>query len=100
MSEEIYKWDASEYLDNPEVIEGYLKESFEAGDLEQIQLALANVAKVKGMTEISKQTGLGRQNLYKALNGESSPKYDTINKVIQAMGLKLTVTAAWCISEI
>lgn len=85
------KWDASEYLDSPEMIQEYLKISFEDGDTEQLLKAIGNVAKAKGMTEIAKKTNLGRQNLYKALSAESSPKFDTVKKVIEALGCKLAI---------
>ncbi len=85
------KWDASEYLDSPEMIQEYLKISFEDGDTEQLLKAIGNVAKAKGMTEIAKKTKLGRQNLYKAFSADSSPKFDTVKKVVEALGCKLAI---------
>ena len=86
------KWDTSEYLDSPEMIQEYLKISFEEGDTEQLLVAIGNVAKAQGMTEIAKKTNLGRQNLYKALSADSSPKFDTVKKVVEALGYKLSIT--------
>lgn len=80
------KWDSSEYLDSPEMIHEYLKAVFEEGDSELIMIAIGNVAKAKGMSEIAKETNLSRQNLYKALSSDSAPKFETVKKVIEALG--------------
>lgn len=85
------KWDTSEYLDSPEMIHEYLKAAFESGDTEVIMEAIGNVAKARGMSEIASKTNLSRQNLYKALTGGGSPKFDTIKKVVEALGCKLVV---------
>ena len=86
------KWDASEYLDSPEMIHEYLKAAFEEGGAELVMMAIGNVAKTKGMSEIAKETNLSRQNLYKALSANSSPKFETVKKVIEALGCKLAIT--------
>jgi len=85
------KWDASEYLDSPEMIHEYLQAAFEEGDSELLLAAIGNVAKAKGMSEIARKTNLSRQNLYKALAPNSSPKFETIKKVVEALGCKLAV---------
>ena len=85
------KWDTSEYLDSPEIIHEYLKAAFEDGDTESIMDAIGNVAKAQGMSEIADKAHLSRQNLYKALTRGSSPKFDTVKKVIEALGCKLVV---------
>ncbi len=85
------KWDASEYLDNPEMIREYLRVAAEDGDSEMLTIAIGNVAKAVGMSEIARKTNLSRQNLYKALAPGSSPKFDTISKVVSALGCKLAV---------
>jgi probable addiction module antidote protein len=85
------KWDASEYLDSPEMIHEYLKAAFEEGDSELLITAIGNVAKAQGMSEIARKSALSRQNLYKALSPEGSPKFNTVKKVIEAMGCKLTI---------
>ncbi|MHC4874256.1 MAG: addiction module antidote protein [Planctomycetota bacterium] len=86
------KWDASEYLDSPEMIHEYLKVSFEDGDSDQLMIAIANVAKARGMSEIARKTKLSRQNLYKALTPGSYPKFDTVKKVVEALGCKLVIS--------
>ena len=85
------KWATSEYLDSPEMIHEYLKAAFESGDSELLMMALGNVAKAKGMSQIAHETGLSRQNLYKALAPGSAPKFETIQKVVEALGCKLSV---------
>jgi probable addiction module antidote protein len=85
------KWDTSEYLDSPEMIHEYLKAAFEDGDTEAIMEAIGNVAKAQGMSEIARKANLSRQNLYKALTSGSTPKFDTVKKVVEALGCKLVV---------
>jgi probable addiction module antidote protein len=85
------KWDTSEYLDSPEMIREYLATALEQGDSELLIEALGNVAKAQGMSEIARKTKLSRQNLYKALSPGSAPKFETFQKVIEALGCKLAV---------
>jgi probable addiction module antidote protein len=86
------KWDASEHLDSPEVIHEYLKAAFAENNSELLMVAIGNVAKAQGMSEIARKTNLSRQNLYKALAPNSSPKFDTVKKVIEALGCKLAIS--------
>lgn len=85
------KFDASEYLNDPETIHEYLQVMLDENGLEGLQRALADVAKSQGMTEIARKTNLSRQNLYKALAPGSAPKFETIKKVIEALGCHLKV---------
>jgi probable addiction module antidote protein len=87
-------WNTEDHLKTPEDIATYLEAVFEDGDPELISHALGAVARSKGMTEIADRTGLGRQSLYKALSPEGRPEFETVLKVMRALGLKLTVTAA------
>jgi probable addiction module antidote protein len=89
-------WDSAKYLDSPEAIELYLQTCFEeAGDDPAfIAKALGVVAHARGMSERAKETGLGREGLYKALSGENNPSFGTIAKVCAALGVRLTVRAA------
>ena len=84
-------WDVSEYLDNPEMRQAYLKEAIESGDQGLLLSAIGDIAKAKGMSDIAKETGLSRQNLYKALSPNSEPKFSTVQKVLQALGCKLSI---------
>ena len=91
---EIKKWDTAEILETPEDVAAYLEAIFEDGDPALIAIALGNVARSEGMTEIAKATGLTRASLYKALSAEGNPEFATVLKVIAALGLKLTVAPA------
>ena len=90
---ELKEWDSAEYLKTSADIAAYLEAAFEDGDPALITIALGNVARSEGMTEIAKATGLTRASLYKALSAEGNPEFATVLKVIQALGLKLTVAA-------
>ena len=84
-------FDMSDYLDSPEMIQEYIQAAIEDGDPVALRLALADVAKVKGMSAIAADTQLNRQNLYKSLSENGNPSFNTINKVMKACGLKLQV---------
>lgn len=88
-------WDSAEYLKNSEDIALYLEAMIEEsdGDSATIAVALGNIARAKGMAEISRKTGLGRESLYKALSPEGNPALATVLKVIWALGLKIHVEA-------
>ncbi|MBL9156449.1 MAG: putative addiction module antidote protein [Verrucomicrobiales bacterium] len=90
------RFDVVEHLRTPEEMAAYLEACFEeAGDdAAFIAKALGDIARAKGMTQIARDTGLSRESLYKALSGERTPGFDTILKVIQALGLKLHAEAA------
>jgi probable addiction module antidote protein len=87
------KWDSAEHLKTDEDMAAYLEACLqEAGDdAAFIAKALGNIARAKGMTQLSKDTGLGRESLYKSLSGEGNPSFATILKVTHALGLKFHV---------
>jgi probable addiction module antidote protein len=87
------KWDSAEHLKTDEDMAAYLEACLqEAGDdAAFIAKALGNIARAKGMTQLSKDTGLGRESLYKALSGEGNPSFATILKVTHALDLKFQV---------
>jgi len=87
------KWDSAEHLKTDEDMAAYLEACLqEAGDdAAFIAKALGYIARAKGMTQLSKDTGLGRESLYKALSGEGNPSFATILKVTHALGLKFHV---------
>lgn len=82
-------WDIVESLDNDERIAAYLEAALEENDAPLIAAALGDIARAKGMSEIARQTGLGRESLYKALSPEGNPEFSTVLKVIRALGLRL-----------
>ena len=91
---ETLPWKTEDHLRTAEDIAAYLQAVFEDGDPELVSHALGVVARSEGMAEIARRTGLGRQSLYKTLSAEGRPEFATILKVVRALGLKLTVTAA------
>jgi probable addiction module antidote protein len=90
------KYDVAEHLRSPEEMAAYLEVCLEeAGDdVAFIAKALGDIARAKGMAQVARDAGLSRESLYKALSGERSPAFDTILKVIGALGLKLQATAS------
>jgi probable addiction module antidote protein len=90
------KWDTVEYLKTEEDRVMYLQACMdEAGDdAAFIAAAIGDIARAKGMSQLAKDTGLGRESLYKALSGEGNPSFSTILKVMHALGIKLQPQAA------
>ncbi len=86
-------WDSARYLQTKEDIADYLEAVLEDGDPGLITHALGVIARSKGMAEIGRATGLGRESLYKALSARGNPEFATVLKVIHALGLKLKVAA-------
>ena len=93
MRTRVKEFDPSAYLDNDEVIAEYLTAALEDGNPDVFLSAVGNVAKAHGMSEIASSTGLGRESLYKAFAPGARPRYDTVLKVLQSLGVRLTVTA-------
>ncbi len=93
MSTEFTDYDTSEYLENEQDIIAYLNAIAEYDDPALMQAALGNVAKARGMTQIAKDAG-GRESLYKSLSKDGNPSFQTIAKVIHALGGRLTIQAA------
>jgi probable addiction module antidote protein len=89
------RYDISEHLRTPEEMAAYLEASLEEadGDAAFIAKALGDIARAKGMSQVARDAGLSRESLYKALSGERSPSFDTILKVVSALGLKLHAEA-------
>lgn len=87
-------YDVAYSLNSPEEMAAYLEACIEIadGDAAFIAKALGDIARCKGMTEVARRTGLSRESLYKALSGERSPSFDTVLKVIAALGLELHAT--------
>lgn len=85
------KWDASEHLESEADIVAYLNTALEDGDTSVIATALGDIARAKGMTQLAKETGITRDGLYKALSPTGNPSFDTMQKVMKALGLRLDV---------
>ncbi|MCK9473547.1 addiction module antidote protein [Sulfurimonas sp.] len=86
-------FDLSEYLDNKEMIAEYLSQVLADGDTDELLEAMGNIAKAKGMSQIAKDTGLGRESLYKTFQAGSKPRFETIMKVLHSFGVKLEASA-------
>ena len=83
--------DLADLLKTSEDQAEFLRVSMEDGDLAEINHALGIIARARGMTEVARASGLGRESLYKALRKDSRPEFGTILRVMKALGLKLTV---------
>ncbi|MEG3087075.1 addiction module antidote protein [Sphingomonas sp. PB4P5] len=94
MTLETKPFDPADYLETEEDIIAYLDASMEGGDPKHIARALGDVARSKGMTEMSRKTGVGRQALYAALSETGNPTLETLTAVLAAMGLRLSIDRA------
>jgi len=85
------RYDIAEHLRTPEEMAAYLEACFEEskGDTAFVAKALGDIARAKGMTQVARDAGLSRESLYKALSGERIPTFDTILKVVHALGIEL-----------
>jgi probable addiction module antidote protein len=90
------RYDVAEHLRTPEEMAAYLEASLEEanGDAAFIAKALGDIARAKGMSQVARDAGLSRESLYKTLSGERVPGFDTILKIVSALGLKLHAEAA------
>jgi len=86
-------WDAADHLETEEDQLLYLEAALEEGDAPLIAAALGDIARARGMAEVARKAGLGRESLYKALSVDGNPRLDTILKVMRALGLRLHAKA-------
>jgi probable addiction module antidote protein len=86
-------FDPADYLDDLEVMAEYLSAAAEDPNPDVFIAALGDVARARGMAHVAKESGLGRESLYKALSAGAHPRYETVNSVLQALGLKIAVVA-------
>ena len=82
-------FDAADYLDNDEVIAEYLNAALEDANPDVFLAAISDVAKARGMSRLAKDAGFGRESLYKALSPGAKPRYDTVLKLLRALGVEL-----------
>lgn len=87
-------FDAADYLDSDTVVAEYLNAALEDENPDVLLQAIADVAKARGMTQLAQKTGLGRESLYKALAPGARPRYDTVLKLLRALGVELQATPA------
>ena len=93
MARETIPWDAADTLRSKEDIAAYLDAVLEDGDPELLKAALGDIARAKGMTEIARDSKLGRASLYKALSPRGNPGLVTVARVLRALGLRLSVSS-------
>ena len=86
-------FDVSQYLDSKEMIAEYLSQVLKDGDMNELLNAIGNIAKAKGMSQIAKDTGLGREILYKTFSADTKPRFETVMKVLDSFGVKLQASA-------
>jgi probable addiction module antidote protein len=89
---ELLPWDVADHLDSEEAMVGYLNAVLGEDDPILLMAALGDVARAKGMTQVSRETGLGRESLYKALSLQGNPEFATVQKVLRSLGLRLRVS--------
>ena len=87
-------FDVSQYLDSKEMIAEYLSQVLADGDTNELLVAMSNIAKAKGMSQIAKDTGLGRESLYKTFSPNAKPRFETIMKVLNSFGVRLQTSVA------
>jgi probable addiction module antidote protein len=86
-------WDAAEHLTSAADMAAYLEAALEDGDPALVAAALGDIARAKGMSHIARESGLGRESLYKALSPDGNPEFSTVLKVVRALGLRLHAAA-------
>ncbi len=86
-------FDAADYLNDEETIAEYLTAALEDPDPDVFLAAVRDVARARGMAQLAKDAGLGRESLYKALTPGAKPRYDTILKLLHALGVKISATS-------
>jgi len=82
-------FDAADYLKSEDDMVAYLEAALEEDDPRVVAAALGDIARAKGMSQVARDAGLGRESLYKALSPEGNPEFGTVMKVVRALGLSL-----------
>jgi len=94
MAKKLVRFDMAAQLDSPAAIAEYLSQVLDDGDTDELIRALGHLARAQGMAQVARNSGLGRESLYKALAPGAKPRAETLFKVIRALGVKLTAHAA------
>ena len=87
-------FDASDYLDNEETIAEYLAAALENPDQDAFLTAVRDIAKARGIADVAARAGLGRESLYKTLKPGAKPRFDTVRRLLSALGVKLDVSSS------
>ncbi|TCT06976.1 addiction module antidote protein [Paralcaligenes ureilyticus] len=91
--DDLPEFDATPYLESEAAVAAYLTDILEANDGALLAAALGDIARARGMTEIAKSAGITREALYKALRPDSAPRFDTVSRVCEALGVRLVAQA-------
>ncbi len=83
------EFDISQYLDDKEIIAEYLTQVLKDRDMEELLQAVGNITKAKGMRQVAKDTDLGRESLYKTFQVGAKPRFETVMKVLNSLGVKI-----------
>ncbi|MBF0143762.1 MAG: putative addiction module antidote protein [Magnetococcales bacterium] len=89
MNPVITEFDPSRYLDSEEVIAEFLSQVMADGDTDELLMAIGQIARSRGLSVVAQETGLGRESLYKVFTPGSKPRFDTVMKVMRALGVRL-----------
>ena len=93
-SKALAPFDASDYLDNEETIAEYLAAALENPDQDAFLTAVCDIAKARGIADVAARAGLGRESLYKTLKPGAKPRFDTVRRLLSALGVKLDVSSS------
>jgi probable addiction module antidote protein len=88
---ELRAWDAAEHLESDDDIAAYLDAALEEGDPALVVAVLGDIARARGMTQLAREAGVGRESLYKALSAAGNPEFATVMKIVRALGLRFQV---------
>lgn len=94
MAGKLMPFDLAAVLDSDEAISEYLSQVLAEGDSDELVRAIGHVAKARGMTQIARDSGLGRESLYKAFTPGAKPRFETVMRVLQALGVELQARPA------
>jgi probable addiction module antidote protein len=89
MAAKTFSWDPVEHLATAEDIAEYLSAALEDGDPKLVAAAIGDVARARGMSDLSRETGLSRESLYRALSADGNPEFGTVIRVLRALGVRL-----------
>lgn len=93
MKTKLKNFDVVDFLNTDEEMQEYLNAALEEGDPKFLFIALGDIARAKNISQLSRETGISREGIYKALSGEGNPSFNTIFKIIQALGLQIQVSS-------
>ena len=90
---QLSNFDVARYLDNEQMIAEYISQVLEDGDTDELIEAIGHIAKARGMAQIAKDTGMGRESLYKSFKAGAKPRFETVMKVLKSLGIGIEAKA-------